>query len=139
LTHLLHLVAAALGSSQLSPTPMSAWIGSAQRGRSREQQVLDQRSKDRPPTVRERSREQHGLGSCGQGETKRSRKSREEQNLGTSGGLEEGGDIQQSRQRREAASRAERSRARVRGRCGREGDGPARAWEVGKGRGALMG
>jgi hypothetical protein len=118
-------------SSALRP---SAWIGSAQRGRSREQQVLDQRSKDRPPTVRERSREQHGLGSCGQGETKRSKKSREEQNLGTSGGLEEGGDVQQSRQRREAASRAERSRDRVRGRWGREGDGPARAWEVGKGR-----
>jgi hypothetical protein len=112
--------------------PLSAWIGSAQRG-SREQQVLDQRSKDRPPTVRERSREYHGLGSCGQGETKRSRKSREEQNLGTSGGLEEEGGVQQSRRRREAASRAERSRARVRGRWRREVDDHAHAWEVGKG------
>jgi hypothetical protein len=42
------------------------------------------------------------------------------------------GSSQQSRRRREAASRAERSRAHVRGRWGREGDGPARAWEVGR-------
>jgi hypothetical protein len=49
------------------------------------------------------------------------------------------GSSQQSRRWREAASRVERSRARVRGRWGREGDGPTRAWEVGKGRGALMG
>jgi hypothetical protein len=49
LTHLPHLVAVALGSSQLSPAPLFAWIGSAQRGRGRVQQVPDQRSKDRPP------------------------------------------------------------------------------------------
>jgi hypothetical protein len=43
--------------------------------------------------VRERSREQHGLG-----------RDEEEQNLGTGGGLEEGGDVQYSRRRREATS-----------------------------------
>jgi hypothetical protein len=43
--------------------------------------------------VRERSREQHGLG-----------RDEEEQNLGTGGGLEEGGDVQYSRRQREATS-----------------------------------
>jgi hypothetical protein len=136
LTHLLHLVVASLSSSQLSPAPLSAWIGSVQRGRSREQQVLDQRSKDIPPTVRARSREQHGLGSCGQGETKRSRKSRTWEP--TEDWRREAASSR-AVLRMEAASRAERSRARVRGRWGREGDSPAHAWEVGKGRGALMG
>jgi hypothetical protein len=129
LTHL-HLVAATLGSSQLSPAPLPAWIGSAQRGRSREQQVLDQRSKDRPPTVRESSREQHGLGSCGQGETRRSRKSREEQNLRTGGGLEEGGDVQSREEQSSCVWEVGKGRGRS---CSCVGSGE------GKGRGALMG
>jgi hypothetical protein len=112
------------------PCAPVAWIGSAQRGRSREQQVLDQRSKDRPPTVRESSREQHGLGSCGQGETRRSRKSREEQNLGTGGGLEEGGGVQSREEQSSCAWEVGKGRGRS---CSCVGSGE------GKGRGALMG
>jgi hypothetical protein len=61
--------------------------------------------------MRERNREQHGLG-----------RDEEEQNLGTGGGLEEGGSVQQSRPADGGGvqSREEQSSC---------------AWEVGKGRG----
>jgi hypothetical protein len=61
--------------------------------------------------MRERSREQHGLG-----------RDEEEQNLGTGGGLEEGGSVQQSRpvDGGGVQSREEQSSC---------------AWEVGKGMG----
>jgi hypothetical protein len=64
--------------------------------------------------VRERSREQHGLG--------RDEEEQGEQNLGTGGGLEEGGGVQQSRPADGGGvqSREEQSLC---------------AWEVGKGRG----
>jgi hypothetical protein len=136
LTHLLHLVAATLGSSQLSSALRPCLLGLDLR---REEGAGSSRYQIRGVRTDHREGEEQGAAW-----TRERRRGAEPGNRRRIEGgrrrpvepAAEGGGVQQSHP---ADGGGIQSRARVRERWGREGDGLARACEVGKERGVLMG